>query len=66
VSGGGSQLPPLGRGEIAMATARLGRVDDAIVAVRSRTAAVRARGSILAMTEVRIQHTSYFATTKPE
>jgi hypothetical protein len=52
-------LEALRRDDIVLATARLGRLDDALAA-RPGTAALRARGSILAMTEVLTQHAAYF------
>jgi uncharacterized membrane protein YccC len=52
-------LEALGRGEIVVATARLDRLDD-VLAARPNTAALRARASILAMTEVLTQHGAYF------
>jgi hypothetical protein len=59
----GSELDPaleaLRRGHIALATARLDRLDDAHAA-RPAAAALRARACILAMTEVLTQHEAYF------
>ena len=52
-------LEALGRGDIALATAHLDRLDDALAA-RSGAAALRARGSILALTEALTQHAAYF------
>jgi uncharacterized membrane protein YccC len=57
-------LEALGRGDISLATARLGRLDDTLVA-RTGTAALRARASILAITEVLTQHAHYFAAGEP-
>jgi uncharacterized membrane protein YccC len=53
-------LEALGRGNIALTTAHLDRLDDAL-ASRPDSAALRARGGILAMTEVLTQHFAYFA-----
>jgi uncharacterized membrane protein YccC len=52
-------LEALGRGNIALTTAHLDRLDDALAA-RPDSAALRARGGILAMTEVLTQHAAYF------
>ena len=52
-------LDALRRGEIVLAAARLDRLDDALAA-RPNTTALRARASILAMTEVLTQHAAYF------
>jgi uncharacterized membrane protein YccC len=57
-------LETLGRGDIALATTRLEQLDDALAA-RAGTAALRARASILAMTEVLTQHAAYFAAGEP-
>ena len=57
-------LDALARGDIALATARLHRLDDAL-AGRPGIAALRARGSVLAMTEVLTQHAAYFAAGEP-
>jgi hypothetical protein len=57
-------LEALGRGNIALATTRLEQLDDALAA-RAGTAALRARASILAMTEVLTQHAAYFAAGEP-
>jgi uncharacterized membrane protein YccC len=54
-----SALEALRRGDIAVATARLEQLDDTLAA-RPGAAALRARGSILAMTEVLTQHFAYF------
>jgi uncharacterized membrane protein YccC len=52
-------LESLRRGDIALTTARLDRLDGALAA-RPDSAALRARGSILAMSEVLTQHAAYF------
>ena len=52
-------LEALRRGDISLATACLDRLDDALAA-RQGAAVLRARGSILAMTEVLTQHAAYF------
>ncbi len=57
-------LEALRRGDIALATARLGVFDDALAA-RAGTAALRARGSILALSEVLTQHAAYFEAGEP-
>jgi hypothetical protein len=57
-------LEPLARGEIAIATARLARLDEALAA-RPDIAALRARGSILAMSEALTQHAVYFEVGAP-
>ena len=57
-------LETLARGGIALATAHLGRLDEGL-AGRSGSAALRARGSILAMTEVLTQHAGYFEAGEP-
>jgi uncharacterized membrane protein YccC len=57
-------LEALAEGDIALATARLGQRDDALAA-HPGTAALRARASILAMTEVLTQHAAYFAAGEP-
>jgi uncharacterized membrane protein YccC len=57
-------LEALGRGDIALATPRLARLDDALAA-HPGAAALRARASILAMTEVLTQHAAYFAAGEP-
>jgi uncharacterized membrane protein YccC len=56
-------LEALGRGNIALTTAHLDRLDDALAA-RPDSAALRARGGILAMTEVLTQHAAYFEAGK--
>jgi uncharacterized membrane protein YccC len=57
-------LAALARGAIALATARLGRLDRALAAHRD-AAALHARGSVLAMTEVLAQHAAYFEAGDP-
>ncbi|HEX6443222.1 MAG TPA: FUSC family protein, partial [Stellaceae bacterium] len=57
-------LEALRRGDIALAIACLGRLDDALAA-HAGAAALRARGSILAMTEVLTQHAAYFEAGEP-
>ena len=57
-------LEALRRGDIALATAHLGRLDDALAA-RPGATALRARGSILALTEVLTQHAAYFEAGEP-
>jgi uncharacterized membrane protein YccC len=57
-------LEALRRGDIALATAHLDRLDNAL-ADRPGAAALRARGSILAMTEVLTQHAAYFQAGEP-
>jgi hypothetical protein len=57
-------LEALRRGDVALATARLGRLDDALAA-RPGAVALRAQGSILAMTEVLTQHSAYFEVGEP-
>ena len=52
-------LEALGRGDIALTTARLDRLDGALAA-RPGAAALRARASVLAMSEVLTQHAAYF------
>jgi uncharacterized membrane protein YccC len=52
-------LEAVRRGDIVLATARLGRLDNALAA-RPGTAALRARGSVLALSEVLTQHAAYF------
>jgi len=52
-------LKALRRGDIALTKARLDRLDGALAA-RLGSAALRARGSILAMKEVLTQHAAYF------
>jgi uncharacterized membrane protein YccC len=57
-------LEALRCGDIVLASARLDRLDDAL-AGRPGSAALRARGSILAMTEALTQHAAYFAAGEP-
>jgi uncharacterized membrane protein YccC len=57
-------LAALGRGEIALATTRLARLDETLAA-RPGIAALRARGSILAMSEALTQHSVYFDAGAP-
>jgi hypothetical protein len=57
-------LEALARGDSAIATARLARLDDAL-AGRPGAAALRARGSILAMSEALTQHAAYFDAGAP-
>jgi uncharacterized membrane protein YccC len=52
-------LEAVARGDSAIATARLARLDEAL-AGRPGAAALRARGSILAMSEALTQHAAYF------
>ena len=52
-------LEALRRGDTALATACLDRLDDALVE-RPGAAALRARGSILALAEVLTEHSAYF------
>jgi hypothetical protein len=58
-------LESLRRGNIALTTARLDRLDGALAA-RPDSAALRVRASILAMTELLTQHAAYFAAGEPE
>jgi len=55
----GSELDALRCGDIALATAHLNRLDDAL-ATRPGAAALRARCSILAMSEALSLHAGYF------
>jgi hypothetical protein len=57
-------LEALRRGDVALATAHLGRLDDALAA-RPGAAALRARGLILAISEVLAQHVAYFDAGAP-
>ncbi|HEY4472595.1 MAG TPA: FUSC family protein [Stellaceae bacterium] len=57
-------LEALRRGDIALVTTHLGRLDDALAA-RPGAAALRARGSILALSEVLTQHAAYFEAGGP-
>jgi hypothetical protein len=52
-------LEALRRGNIALTTARLDRLDGALAA-RSGAAALQARARVLAMSEVLTQHAAYF------
>jgi uncharacterized membrane protein YccC len=52
-------LEALRRGDIALVTTHLGRLDDALAA-RPGAAALRTRGSILVLSEVLTQHAAYF------
>ena len=52
-------LEALGRGNMALTTARLDRLDEALAAGPD-SAALRARGGILAMKEVLTEHAAYF------
>jgi hypothetical protein len=52
-------LKALRRGDIALTTARLDRLDGAL-AVRLGSAALQARARVLAMKEVLTQHAAYF------
>ena len=54
----------LRQSDIALATAHLDRLDDALAA-RPGAAALRGRASILAMTEVLTQHFAYFEAGEP-
>jgi uncharacterized membrane protein YccC len=54
----------LRRGDIALVTIHLGRLDDALAA-RPGAAALRGRGSILALSEVLTQHAAYFEAGGP-
>ena len=57
-------LEALRRGDVALATAHLDRLDDLLAAGRG-AAALRARGSILALSEVLTQHAGYFEAGEP-
>jgi uncharacterized membrane protein YccC len=57
-------LEALRRGDIALTTARLDRLDGAL-ADRPGATALRARASVLAMTEVLTQHAAYFEAGVP-
>jgi uncharacterized membrane protein YccC len=63
----GSELDPaleaLRRGDIALTTVRLDRLDD-VLAARASAAALRARASILAMTEVLTRHAAFFGVAE--
>jgi uncharacterized membrane protein YccC len=60
----GAALDALAAGDTAMAIDRLHRLDHAL-ADRPGTAALRARGSILAMSDALTQHYSYFGAGEP-
>jgi hypothetical protein len=57
-------LEALVQGQSAIANARLARLDDALAA-RPGVASLRARGSILAMSEAVTQHAAYFDEGAP-
>src|SRR5271163_839168 len=57
-------LEPLRRGDIALVIAHLDRLDEAL-ADRPGPAALHARGSILALSEVLTQHAAYFEAGEP-
>ena len=57
-------LAALRRGDIALASSRLSGLDDGLAA-RPGAAALRARCSILAMSEALTQHAGYFAAGEP-
>jgi uncharacterized membrane protein YccC len=57
-------LEALRRGNIALTTARLDRLDGALAA-RPGAAALRARARVLAMSEVLTQHAAYFEAGEP-
>src|SRR5271156_500201 len=57
-------LGAMARGDSAMTIARLARLDDALAA-RPGAAALRARSSILAMSEALTQHAAYFDAGAP-
>jgi uncharacterized membrane protein YccC len=57
-------LQGLRQGDIALATAHLDRLEDAL-AGRPGTAALRARGSILALSQVLTHHAAYFEAGEP-
>jgi uncharacterized membrane protein YccC len=58
-------LDAVASGDSAIASARLARLDEAL-ASRPDAAALRARGSILAMSEALTQHSAYFDAGAPE
>jgi hypothetical protein len=60
----GAALDALAAGDTPIAIDRLHRLDHAL-ADRSGAAALRARGSILAMSDALTQHSSYFGTGEP-
>jgi uncharacterized membrane protein YccC len=57
-------LEAIARGDSAMATTRLGRLDGTLAA-RPDAAGVQVRGSILAISEALIQHATYFDAGAP-
>jgi len=57
-------LEALRRGDIVLATTHLERLEDALAALPG-AAALRARGSILAINEALAQHAAYFAAGEP-
>jgi uncharacterized membrane protein YccC len=57
-------LEAMARGDSAMATTRLARLDGALAA-RPDAAGLQARGSILAISEALMQHAAYFAAGAP-
>jgi Fusaric acid resistance protein family len=57
-------LEPIVRSDSELATARLARLDEAL-ASRPGAAALRARGSILAVSEALTQHAAYFDAGEP-
>ncbi len=57
-------LEPMARGDSAMTIARLARLDEALAA-RPGPTALRARSSILAMSEALTQHAAYFGAGAP-
>jgi hypothetical protein len=57
-------LAAMARGDSAMTIVRLTRLDEALAA-RPGAAALRARGSILAMSEALTQHAAYFEAGAP-
>ena len=57
-------LEAVARGDSRSATARLARLDE-VLAARPGAAALRARGSILAMSEALTQHAAYFDAGAP-
>jgi hypothetical protein len=62
-------LEAVAQGNSALATVRLARLDHALMSLPGAgpgaTAALRARGSILAMSEALTQHASYFDAGAP-
>jgi hypothetical protein len=57
-------LQAMAQGDSVIATTRLARLDDAL-ASRPGPAALRARGSILAMSEALTEHSAYFDAGVP-